>query len=103
MSEYSFVGQILDLAHIYRWRIVHFTPARVGQDGAWRTPYAGDKGFPDLILVRDGRLIIAECKSKRGRLRPDQIVWLEALSSVAGIEVYTWREGEIESIKEVLR
>lgn len=39
-------------------------------------------GFPDLVLVRAGELIIVELKAEKGRVRPDQTLWLEALSQV---------------------
>lgn len=48
-------------------------------------------GFPDLVLVHrtNGRLIFVELKSEKGRIRPEQQVWLETL----GIhhEAYLWR------------
>jgi hypothetical protein len=49
------------------------------------------RGFPDLVLIHrtNGRLIFAELKSEKGRIRPEQQVWLETL----GIhhESYLWR------------
>jgi hypothetical protein len=49
-------------------------------------------GFPDLVLVRD-RVIYAELKSEKGRLRPEQITWLERLDK-AGATAYVWRPSD---------
>jgi hypothetical protein len=60
------------------------------------------RGFPDLVLARERRLIFAELKSARGRLTPEQARWLEVLS---GVEIVTpevwyptdWMGGRIEA------
>lgn len=51
-----------------------------------------ERGFPDLCLARarDGRFIMAELKTDRGRVRPEQREWLAALAA-CGIETYLWR------------
>jgi hypothetical protein len=49
-----------------------------------------DAGFPDLVLVRDERVIYAELKTERGRVTPEQRRWLDTLAG-AGVEVYLWR------------
>ncbi len=49
-------------------------------------------GFPDLVLVRD-RVIFAELKSAKGRLRPEQVTWLERLDK-AGATAYVWRPAD---------
>jgi len=48
-------------------------------------------GFPDLVLVHTttGRLIFAELKSDKGRIRPEQDVWLQHLGKLH--EAYLWR------------
>ena len=47
--------------------------------------------FPDLVLIHtgNGRLIFVELKSEKGRVRPDQDVWLQHLGKRH--EVYVWR------------
>jgi len=50
----------------------------------WRTPIKGHPGWPDLVIVGHGRLIVAELKRKPNRLDPDQAVWLDALRNVTG-------------------
>lgn len=56
-------------------------------------------GLPDLVAVHPtrGRLLFAELKTERGRLRPDQAAWLDALELVQGPpEVYLWRTGDLD-------
>ena len=77
MSEQELLEAVIELAHLYRWRVAHFRPART--EHGWRTPVAADgAGFPDLVLVRD-RVLFVELKSARGRLSVEQQDWLSAL------------------------
>jgi len=38
-----------------------------------------EAGYPDLTITGKGRIIFAELKSERGRLRPEQSIWLATL------------------------
>lgn len=44
-----------------------------------------DPGFPDCIIVRDGRILALELKAQRGRVRPRQRWWLDRLATVPGV------------------
>jgi hypothetical protein len=48
-------------------------------------------------------LVFAELKSERGKLKPEQEAWLEALRQVPGVEVHVWRPSDMDAIAEVLR
>ena len=78
------------------------------------------EGFPDLVLVRDGRLIFAELKKEKPEKcspsmhkkldpTPAQTAWLEAITSVgyAGekgiVSAYLWRPSDWPTIEDVLR
>lgn len=101
-DEATLVSQIIGLAEDWLgWRCVHFRPGRT-QHG-WATPVQGSmgKGWPDLIMVRDGRRIAAECKSAKGRVTPEQSDVLGALS-LAGFETYVWRPADWDSIVATL-
>ena len=100
-SERSFQRELINAAHILGWRVVHFRPA-LTQKG-WRTPVQGDGvGFPDLILVRGGRLIFAELKSENGKANDAQKAWAKILGQTPA-EVYLWRPSDWSTIVEVLK
>lgn len=78
VSEAAFQRMVVHFAQLRGWKVHHTRPAQNSR-GDWRTPIQGDKGFPDLVLARDGKLILLELKSEKGRLSPEQVEWLDAL------------------------
>ncbi len=89
-TEADFQRAVIDLAHTYWWIVAHFRPA-MNSRGQWRTPVAADgKGFPDLVLVGRGRVLLRELKTNRGRTTIEQEVWLESLGE-AEADVDVWR------------
>ena len=93
LSERDFQKQVLDLARLRGWLVAHTYDSRL----------ATGTGYPDLTLCRQGRIIFAELKTELGRLRPEQKVWLEALRSVVGVEVYTWKPHDWADIERILQ
>lgn len=61
----------------------------------------GDRGFPDLVLVKPPRLIFAELKVK-GKPRPEQNEWLKALIDSSCAEVYFWAPADWQQIMQTL-
>jgi hypothetical protein len=103
-SESELQSTIIDIAHRFGWLVHHARPART-RSGGWATPIQGDKGFPDLVLAKNGRIIIAELKSAKGRLSPEQETWVRALGCCEEdppIEVYVWRPADLDEIIEKL-
>lgn len=101
ISEGDFLGQVIDLAHVYGWKVAHFRPAQTKY--GWRTPVQADgKGFPDLVMLKPPRLVFAELKSEKGKLSPEQEGWLSLLKGIKGIEVYCWKPKDFESIVDIL-
>ena len=78
MTEKQFQQQIVDLARLQGWLIHHSRPAQ-NRRGQWATPIQGDKGFPDLVLARGGRIIFAELKMEKAKLTSEQKTWLQHL------------------------
>jgi hypothetical protein len=50
---------------------------------------ASTAGFPDVVMTRRGPLAFVEVKSERGKLRPEQVVWLDALRLPAAEPYWT--------------
>ena len=102
MSEAELQRTVLEMAQSFRWLRAHFRPAMTMR--GFRTPVEGDgAGFPDLILVREGRLVVAELKAAKGELSIEQTLWLTAFSTVPCAEVHVIRpehldDGSVESL-----
>ncbi len=92
LNESDFMQQVIDLGHLYGWTIAHFRPAW-SRDGkrCMTTVQADGKGFPDLCMVKQFRLIFAELKSEGGRLSPEQEAWISVLNCSMRCEVYIWK------------
>ena len=102
MTEREFQRAVVELARMMGWRVHHTRPA-LTRAGEWRTPIQGDAGFPDLVLCRPPRLILAELKRVGGKLTAEQQAWLEALQACAGVECYLWTPADWETIIDALR
>lgn len=101
-SEDELSNAVKALALTTGWLACHFRPARSSK--GWSTPIEGNRGFPDWVFVRDGRLVFAELKSSKGRTSEEQKRWLEELGAVRSApEVFLWRPGDYEAAMGVLR
>lgn len=112
MAEDQLLTSVVDLATTLGWLVYHARPARTA-DG-WRTALQGHKGFPDLVLVHQDAMILAELKSANGRLSAEQERWRDRLldldQAVAGgcVRYRVWRpahwfSGDIRAELEVAR
>lgn len=77
MNETDYQQRLIDAAHTLGWMAHHARPARTAK--GWRTPVVGDPGFPDLVLSKDGRVIVAELKVGTNQPTAAQRCWLDAL------------------------
>lgn len=65
----------------------------------WNSRHSPE-GFPDLILVKNGVILVYELKTEKGRMRPMQQEWLDALN---GATVQTSRVIRPSDLDDVLR
>ena len=70
-------------AEAHGWRVCHVYPAR-GRDGRWITA-TSSPGFPDVWMLRPGRLVVLELKSRGGRRPVEQREWIAELATVPGV------------------
>lgn len=92
MTEREFTRAVADLARLFGWERYHthrsdFSPA----------------GWPDEVLCRPPRLVVAELKSDKGKASEAQRRWLDLLAHVETVEPYLWRPADLEQIAQLLR
>ena len=100
MSERLLQLEIVSYARKHGWRVMHVDTARTGGHWTTATVYDG-KGWPDLVMLRGPRLVVAELKAPTGKVTPEQTAWLDAFEDI-GAEVHVWRESDWERIEGVL-
>jgi hypothetical protein len=115
LTEREFMDQVTQLAEIRGWSWAHFRPAMTTK--GWRTPVSGPlgKGWPDLVLIRHGRIVFAELKSDAGHSTREQSLVLGCLMDVehynhefccpdaTDIRVEEWRPVDWDLIEATLR
>ena len=94
MAEKELQKNIRDLAKVMGWDFVYSIP-----DSRMATA----RGMPDLLMLKEKRLLFAELKTQSGKLRLEQRQVLYLLEIVEGVEVHVWRpsdwlDGTIERI-----
>jgi hypothetical protein len=91
VTEKAWQGVVLELAGFYRWVSYHTYDSR-----------RSNPGWPDLVLARPPELIFVELKTDRGRVRPEQQLWLDRLVA-CGQEVHVWRPRDLGAVHERLK
>ena len=96
MSEKDWQAKVVEYASLKGWMYYH----------SYSSVHS-TRGFPDLVLVRERRLVFAELKRQNGKPTGVQHQWLDALDRVADdhrpqIQVHIWRPGDWETVTEVL-
>ena len=104
-TEAEFTTAVIELAQANGWLAYHQRPARL-KNGSWRTAVQGDKGFPDVILVRHGGyvgnvILVAELKTGRNKATPEQSAWIDAFAGAEAL-AYVWRPSDWPEIERVL-
>lgn len=97
---------VIDLLHLYGYRVCETRKARVQKHGVdvYRTPWGADgKGQLDLIAINRQlkSLIVIENKTENGRLSPEQKEWHDDWISVCK-DVYVLRPDNFEDLRNRL-
>ncbi len=87
----------IQFAHLHGWLCYHVFDSRMAS-----TKHV-DKGFPDWILAKEGRVLALEFKTERGKLTLAQCEWIYQLSAEGRIECFIfrphdWSSGHIEAV-----
>ncbi len=85
MTEAELQALVVDAADLGGWLVYHTHDSRRSRPG-----------FPDLVMVRGDELIMVELKSAKGRIRPDQQAWIDALSKIDKLTVAIVRPAEAD-------
>lgn len=97
VTEKEFQAAVVRYAALHGWRTYHTHDSR-----------RSNPGFPDLVLVKHGRLVFAELKTEKGRVSAAQQEWLDALGNVGDprcdhcADVHVWRPRDWPTIEDVL-
>ena len=93
VKEEAFRLQVRKIARMYGWTLQYHTHSSL----------RSDKGYPDetWINVDRKRILFIEFKSDKGRIRPEQQQWIDALKAV-GQEAAIWRPKDMDLVVEVL-
>jgi hypothetical protein len=93
VTENEFMAQIQEAAAYAGWRLQYHT----------HDSRRSAEGFPDLVLIHEklGRLVVAELKSEKGRVPPEQVRWIKGLRN-AGVAAYIWRPSDWAELCGVL-
>ena len=91
VSERDWQATVIEYARTMGWAVYH----------PWMSLHSAS-GWPDLSMVRDGRLVFAELKTETGRVSKSQRAWIALLSAVPGVEVFLWRPSAWPEVERVL-
>jgi hypothetical protein len=98
MNETEWQKQVVETAHNLGWQDMH-----VGRTGKHQKVGAKGKlgpGWPDLVLVKGGRIIFAELKAADGQLSQEQKDVLALLVNVG--ECHVWRPSDFGLVLDTL-
>lgn len=89
ISERDFADTVVQRAKQLGWRVFR----------VWNSQHS-PAGYPDLSMVRGERFVLAELKTMKGKVSPEQLAWIEDLNRTP-VEIYLWRPcdwGEVERV-----
>lgn len=99
MSEAAWQSRVVDYARLMGFRVYHPPDNRPDEHGRKQNVEAG---FPDLVMVRDGRLVFAELKRDGEKPTQAQLDWLWELGEVHRVEGYVWCPADWDTVQTIL-
>ena len=116
IPERDLLATVVEMAQAYDWLVFHVLDTGLRhQDvvcpacAAVFKALAGDHarrigpGFPDLVLAKPPFLYLIELKSERGKMRPDQQLWMEALEKCRHVGAGVVRPRDLDRLERLLR
>lgn len=105
ISEADWQRQVIDLARLYGWRVMHVRKSRGRRGGAaaWQTTTSID-GWPDLFMWKpDGSrpAMAMELKSEKGKTTPEQEEVLAEFRR-SGIPADVYRPSQFDQVQRLL-
>jgi hypothetical protein len=100
--EESFQSAVVEMAHLYGWKVALFRKARTKT--GWVTAVGADgKGWLDLFLAHDGlqKIIFVELKVPPNTCTPEQIGWLQYLIRCCE-DARVWTPNDWDEIEDTL-
>lgn len=92
VGESALQKAVVDLAHTLGYLCHHVYDSRLASANV-------DKGFPDWIFCKAGRVLAVELKKEDGKVSAAQSHWLLELSWLGRVETYVWRPRDLSSGK----
>jgi hypothetical protein len=99
MTESEWQQQVLAAALRLGWQTMHI--GRTGKHQAVGAKGTLGIGWPDVTLVKGGRIIFAELKAQDGVLTPNQNGVFQHLSKTSA-ECYIWRPSDFGLVLDTL-
>ena len=91
VSEREFMRTVIEFANVLGWLVYHVHDSR-----------RSVAGFPDLLMLRRDRQVVAELKIGKKMPTREQVAWLDAFE-LAGVPAYVWRPSDWPEIERALR
>ena len=92
MREADFQRLIVEAAGYLGYAVYHTFDSR-----------RSNPGWPDLVLLKQGHMICLEVKTERGRVRPEQVVWIAELDQVPGVTAMIVRPSQWDQVEALLK
>lgn len=83
VSERDWRRLVMATADAAGWLVVHVRSVQ-DRSGKWVNPVSL-RGWPDLVVMREGIMVAMELKAEGGRVRPDQRRVLDVMRTIPGV------------------